>query len=115
MDNTIMHFEICVRDEKRGVGFYTRLFDWQIKRDDQFGYNEVMPGAEGIGGGIFQTDGKYPPYVSIYVTVDDVQKYLDKAEALGGKNVFGPMPIPGVGTVGMFTDPDGNLIGLFQK
>ncbi len=115
MENTIIHFEICVNNEKNGLNFYTQLFDWQIERDDQIGYNMILQGKEGIGGGIFQTDGNFPPYVTIYVMVNDIQKYLDKAEALGGKKVYGPMPIPGVGSVGMFIDPDGNLIGLFQK
>ena len=53
-------------------------------------------------------------YTVFYVGVDDVQASLDKAESLGATNLLAPMPIPGVGTIGMFADADGNAIGMFK-
>jgi predicted enzyme related to lactoylglutathione lyase len=54
--------------------------------------------------------------VTFYVMVDDPQKYLDRAEQLGGKTVMPPSEIPGAGiTLAMLTDPEGHLIGLTKS
>ncbi len=52
--------------------------------------------------------------VTFYAQVDDLQAYLDKAERLGGKAVLPPMEIPETVTLAMFSDPEGNLIGLIK-
>ena len=52
-------------------------------------------------------------YTIFYVQVDDVQGYLDKAGALGGKTLVPPVEIP-TGTFAWFADPDGNTIGLWK-
>ena len=53
--------------------------------------------------------------VTFYVSVDDLQAYLDKAESIGGKTVTPPTEIPGVVTYAFFADPDGNVIGLVKE
>jgi predicted enzyme related to lactoylglutathione lyase len=55
-----------------------------------------------------------PPYVTIYVAVDDLETALAHAEELGGKPALPPTPIPGVGAFALFQDPAGNLIGLMR-
>ncbi len=52
--------------------------------------------------------------MTFYAQVDDLQGYLDKAERLGGKTVLPPTEIPDTVTLAMFTDPEGNLIGLVK-
>ncbi len=117
MANPVVHFEIAVKDDVKGREFYSKLFGWEIKVDDKFNYGEITTGGEGgIGGGIFKTEpDKFPPYVTVYVDVDDLQKYLDRAGELGGRTILPPMPIPGVGSFAMFADPDGNVIGLYKS
>ncbi len=44
--------------------------------------------------------------------VDDLQAYLDSVETLGGKIVQGITTIPGMVTMALFADPEGNVIGL---
>ena len=44
-----------------------------------------------------------------------LEKYLERAETLGGKRLMGPMPVGLMGTFAMFTDPDGLVIGLFRE
>jgi predicted enzyme related to lactoylglutathione lyase len=46
------------------------------------------------------------------VNVDDVQAKLDEAEKLGAKTMVPPMQVPEGPEIALFTDPDGNLIGL---
>ena len=69
----------------------------------------------GIGGGIMQTPPLVPPYLTFYVGVDDLDKYLRRAQELGGSTVLGPMPVGQVGAFAMFADPDGNIVGLFRE
>ena len=116
MGNPVVHFEIAVKDDVKSRDFYSKLFGWEIKVDEKFNYGEITTGGEGgIGGGIFKTDAdKFPPYITVYVDVDDLQKYLDRAGELGGKTILPPTPIPGIGSCAMFNDPDGNVIGLFK-
>jgi predicted enzyme related to lactoylglutathione lyase len=45
--------------------------------------------------------------------VDDVQAYLGKATALGGKMLMPPIQLP-TGTFAWFADPEGNAIGLWK-
>ena len=49
----------------------------------------------------------------VYVATDDIDATLDKAESLGGKTVIPKTEIPNVGWFGFFTDPTGNMVGLF--
>ena len=118
MAKPVVHFEICGKDHKKMKEFYGNLFEWEC---NDFGDGSVpyalvsAAGEKSIGGGLMATDGNIPTYLTFYVQVDDLQKYLDKAEEMGGKTVHPPTPIPGVGSSAMFTDPDGNLVGLFKE
>lgn len=117
MPKPVVHFEICGKDYGKTKEFYGKLFEWQPQDLDMgsMKYGMVEPsGEKSIGGGIMGTDGNIPTYVTFYVQVDDLQKYLDKAEQLGGKTIQPPTPIPGVGSSAMLADIDGNMIGLFK-
>jgi hypothetical protein len=114
MGNPIVHWEICAKNSKKAVEFYSRLFDWKIEFDKNLDYWMCNVGPSGIGGGIFQAQGEMPSYVTIYIKVDDLQAALDKAVELGAFKIADPTPIPGVGSYAMFADPEGNAIGLLK-
>ena len=115
MPNPITWWEIAVKDGAKAGEFYSKLFGWKIGEAGPMNYREVDTGGEGINGGIFQPPGDVPNYVTVYVQVDDLQTYLDKAQSLGGKSLVPPTPLPGSGSFAMFLDPEGNCIGLFTK
>lgn len=115
MAQPIVHFEIGASDPAKSREFYTKLFGWETETHPGMDYHLVKPAGDGsIGGGIggFPPGGK--PYVTVYVQVDDLQKYLDKAGAMGATTLLPPTPIPGVGSCAWFADPDGVAIGLFK-
>jgi predicted enzyme related to lactoylglutathione lyase len=115
MSNPVVHFEIGGRDIAKSKEFYTELFGWTIEVDDN-GYGMVNTGSDvGIQGGMMKTPEGAPPYVAFYVGVDDLDKYLERAETLGGRTIVGPMPIGGMGAFAMFADPDGLMIGMFKE
>jgi hypothetical protein len=115
MSNPVVHFEISGKSGAALSEFYGKLFEWPIQHEPSMNYWMVPAQGEGsIGGGIAQPDGEVPNNVTIYVQVDDLQTYLDRAEALGGTTAVPPTPIPGIGEFAMFIDPEGNCIGLFK-
>ena len=108
-----MHFEIQTNQPERLHGFYRDLFDWHIDTSNPMGYGMVDTHADGISGGIGGTNGG-PARVTLYVEVADPQAALDKAEALGGKTVMPVTEIPDLVTMALFSDPEGNVIGIVK-
>ena len=114
MGRPVIHWEIGAKDAARMREFYAALFDWEIDASHPLEYGTVRTGGGcGIDGGIMNAKGE-ETYLTIYVQVTDLQITLDRAESLGGRAVLPPTPIPGVGAIAAFRDPEENLIGLFS-
>ena len=114
MGQPVVHFEIAAKDAKKLQDFYARVFDWDIDANNEWNYGVVTTGGEGgINGGIGQAVNYQG--VMFYVQVDDPQAYLDKVTSLGGQTMMPPSEIPGIGTLALFRDPEGNLTGLFKR
>jgi predicted enzyme related to lactoylglutathione lyase len=109
----IAYFEVGSADFQTLVSYYRELFGWVVtEAGDGYMLIDTRAGT-GINGGIGRSrDGN--PWVSFYVAVDDPQAALDRAAALGGSAVVPVTAIPGLMTWAMFTDPDGNLVGLVR-
>ncbi len=116
MGQPVAYFEVTSPDHERAQKFYSELFGWTVNADPSMGgYALVDTGAgeNAIGGGIGPgEDGE--KNVKIYMRVDDLDAYLDRAEKLGGTRVAPPMDLPeGSGRIAIFADPDGNQVGLW--
>ena len=85
-------------------------------RESLNNYAGINAEEGGIGGGIMPTTEDMPPnHVTIYIQVDGLQAYLDKAECLGGKTILPPILIADdIGSCAMSNDPSGNCIGLYS-
>ncbi|MFQ5797103.1 MAG: VOC family protein [Bacteroidota bacterium] len=115
MGKPVIHWEIGGNDTKMLQDFYSKLFDWKVDSNNPMNYGLANTGGEGgINGGIGPTGEDKKPYVTFYVQVDDLQGYLNRAEKLGGKVVVPPTEIPNIVTFALFTDPEGNRIGLVK-
>jgi uncharacterized protein len=110
-------FELLSGDPKAAWGFYRSLFGWEIKtsESEQMAYGEVhVEQGHGISGGIGKSqDGQ--PHVNLYARVDDLHKYLERAESLGGKALMQPMEVGEGTTIAMFADPQGTWFGLWRS
>jgi len=118
MGHPVAWFEVVSDDAPRAQRFYGELFDWKVDVDPNLGgYGLVDTGAgeDAMGGGIGPSQGPGSAGVKIYVRVDDLDAYLKKATELGGTTVMPPTELPGegFGTIAVFTDPDGNAVGLW--
>lgn len=115
MGQPVVHWEIAAKDKEKAQSFYQSLFDWKIDSNNPMNYGTVETGGEGgINGGIAQMPHDGAGYLAIYMQVDDVQAYLDKAVSLGAQVTMPTMDVPEVGTIALFTDPEGNQIGLYK-
>lgn len=111
----VVYIEISMIDRKETVKFYENVFGWQTELESDMNYATFDPG-EGVGGGFTPVTNEYPAgTVIVYIGTDDVTASLKKVAAAGGKVVVPESNIPGVGKFGLFKDPGGNLIGLFNK
>jgi uncharacterized protein len=108
----VVHFEINARDPRTLHSFYASLFGWKISADNPMNYGIVQAGTGGINGGIGPAEGV--PFVTFYVRVPDLEAALAKAGQLGGRTVVPPTHIPNMVTYAVFTDPEGNRIGLVK-
>jgi predicted enzyme related to lactoylglutathione lyase len=116
MANPVIHWEIGCKDAAKMQKFFEDLFNWQVERSEELHYSGITAvGEHGISGGINDQLGDGGPYVTFYAMVDDPEKFLEKAKSLGAKAMLGPMDIPEVGSVAVFSEPtSGHNIGLFR-
>ena len=117
MGSAIVHFEIRSSDAEGGREFYQDLFGWsfiEAPDDHVDGYTYIDSGSDRatIHGGMSDLQGG-TPMVTVYAEVDDIEASLARAVELGGVVVQPATRVPGV-TIGLFADPQGNVVGVAQ-
>jgi predicted enzyme related to lactoylglutathione lyase len=117
MGQPVAWFEIMSPDVERAKKFYSDLFGWQVSDDpsgDGYSLVDTQGGDGAIGGGIGAADPGSGPNVKVYMRVDDINGYLERAAELGGTKLVPPTDLPGgFGQFAIFTDPDGTQVGLW--
>lgn len=121
MKHAISWFEIPSTNLERAQKFYETIFGVQLITMDtpnlrmrMFPLEDMM----GVGGAVVHSEGFHKPSSTdgplIYLNGNpDVQKVLDKIEAAGGKILVPKTEIsPDYGYMAVFTDTEGNRIGL---
>jgi predicted enzyme related to lactoylglutathione lyase len=118
MGQPVVHFEIVGKDSEKLGSYYSELFGWDVNTDNPMKYGVVQreentnPDGVGIGGGIATGPEGYHGHVTFYVEVPDVEAALAKAEELGGSRMMGPDEVMEGLVIGLFTDPEGHVIGV---
>jgi len=125
--NPVIHFEMPAIDRARVSDFYSKTFGWFTKTlgNEMGGYvvvgttesdekgTPLKPGA--INGGFYQrTDDPLSHAPSVVISVEDLNEYMKKVTAGGGKIIGEPMDIPGVGKFISFIDTEGNRVSMLQ-
>jgi predicted enzyme related to lactoylglutathione lyase len=123
MSGRVVHFEVPFDDGDRARAFYKDAFGWNIMSLPDMGYTMVSTGPTTentgpsepgyIGGGMMKREGFFRGPL-ITVDVDDIDAALAKIEELGGKTVRPRQEVGDMGFAAYFTDPEGNLTGLWQ-
>jgi hypothetical protein len=114
--HSICHIEWQATDLNRAKAFYGGLFNnWKFEPWGESYLLFQVP--DGIGGGIMKTQKVSPGQSpTVYIQVDEIEPYLQRAKKLGGKVTVPKTQIdPSVGWSAHLADPDGNTVGLFQS
>lgn len=110
----ITHIDIPVSDLARAQEFYSTIFGWQIAEVPGFeGYPMWQAPNKISGGGLAPREEGFTQPRS-YVEVDSIDEALDRVTANGGSVVMGKSPISETSWWAVFTDPDGNDVGLYE-
>ncbi|EAS40853.1 VOC family protein [Photobacterium profundum] len=110
--------ELMVDEPEKALAFYKDVIGWDV---------EEMPMSTGTYY-VFKADGQpvgglmakpqeashVPNHWGVYVTVDDVDATLSQVEIAGGKAVFAPMDVPGVGRLCSFMDNCGSVLSIIS-
>jgi uncharacterized protein len=118
MGQPVVHFEIIGQDSEKLRAFYAEAFGWKFDTSNPMNYAVVDRGTNrsdegiGIGGGIGEAPDGYDGHATFYVAVPDVEAALAQVEQLGGSRIVGPEEVMDGLVVGLFTDPEGHVVGV---
>ena len=116
MANPFVHVELNTNDVASAKKFYKGLFKWKLK-DVKMGPTTytMLDVGKGVGGGMMTKPMPEAPYFWLsYVQVDDVKKTIAKARALGAQVIVDYKEVEGSGSLGIFADPSGAVLGVWQ-
>ncbi len=110
----ICYIEMPSMDVAASADFYRRVFGWQIRKrgDGATAFDDTTSQVSGA----FVT-GRPPassPGLLVYIMCDSVAKTMDAVEAAGGK-IVQPIGADAPEITARFSDPAGNVIGLYQE
>ncbi|MCD4666909.1 VOC family protein [archaeon] len=111
----VVHFDIEAEDPQKLADFYGKVFDWKFNKfEGPQDYWLIKTGdkeEQGIDGGLSRK-GQGNPVNTIGVS--DIDEFIQKIIDNGGNILVQKMPIPGVGWLAYFKDPEGNSFGIMQ-
>ena len=122
--DSVIHFEMPFEDKKRVREFYESVFGWNMKQlgEDMENYilagtaeldENMMPKKPGTINGGFYQKGKNTG-THIVISVENLKKSIEMVNKSGGKVLGQPILIPGIGNFIMFTDSEGNRVGMLE-
>ena len=121
MGQPVVHFEIVDKDGPKLQRYYAELFgggerrlepdglrDGRARRQPERGRDRHRRWCRARPGGL-------RGHVTFCVEVPDVEEALQTAERLGGTRVMGPERPMEMVEIGLFTDPEGHVVGLVKS
>jgi len=123
MSGRVVHFELPFDDGDRARSFYKEAFDWQLQEMPGMDYTLVMSGPSGdqgptepgfINGGMLPRSTSAASGPVIVVDVESIDVALERVGQLGGSTVVGKTPVGEMGFTAYVTDPEGNVVGLWE-
>ena len=123
MGGRVVHFEIPFEDQDRAHAFYAEAFGWALVPLPEMHYvlattgpsDQGPPSEPGfINGGLLQRGSPVTGPV-LTLEVEDIDASLEQVERLGGSTVSSKEQVGEMGFSAYFTDPEGNLMGLWQN
>jgi predicted enzyme related to lactoylglutathione lyase len=112
--NPVAHLELHTPDLARACAFYAGLFGWRAERIHAAGRSYLaLDLGNDLGGGIVECGTQRPIWLP-YVSVQEVTRMTQRAEALGASVVLQPREGP-AGWRSVVSSPDGGEIAFWQS
>ena len=110
----VCYIEIPALDIQRSSDFYAKVFGWRIRvrGDGQAAFDDGV--GEVSGTWVLGRPPSTAPGLLIYIMVDSVSATIEAVVANGGKLVQ-PIGADAPEVTARFSDPAGNVIGLYQE
>ncbi len=109
--------DIYSKDMDTTTEFLTKLFGWtsEVSRTEgKPDYTVYLLDGKVVAGGAPGLMEDVPSVWNNYVSVDNMEESMKKAEELGGKRLFEPVVVEGKGVLGLMQDPIGAYFSLWQ-
>src|SRR5262245_33144345 len=95
MGDPVVQWQILTKDPETAERFYTSLFDWKVNADNPLRYRRLQTNhSRGIDGGIWAAPEAGHSMVQLFVEVNDVAGYIEKAVQLGARVLISPQKLP---------------------
>lgn len=110
--------DLATSDIERATAFYSELFSWEATETGAaFGHYTNMTKDGHLVAALspkMDTTQTSPDMWNVYFAVPDVHDALRRATGAGAHALFDPMQIADAGSMTMFVDPVGAVVGLWQ-
>ena len=109
--------EMITQDVDGSTKFYTELFGWTVDSMEMgpgMKYDMFMQGERPVAGMMKSPKEDAPTSWINYVTVEDLEATVEKAQALGAHLCMPITEIPGKGRFAGVADPQGAPIAFWQ-
>lgn len=110
----ICYIELPSKDVQESAGFYSTVFGWHVRtRDDgSVAFDDVVNEVSGT----WRTDRKPVTELGllVHIMVDDIEATIKAITGNGGA-IVQPVGAEAPEITARFTDPSGNILGLFQQ
>lgn len=118
---TFSWLETQSTDAKKDKAFYADVFGWEVKdvpMSADYSYTMFCKDGDDVAGlspmDKNMQDAGIPSYWSAYISVDDIDAVIAKAESLGAKVILPVMDVADSGRMAAIIDPCGGSIAFWQ-
>lgn len=110
----ICYVEIPAGDIPASVVFYQKVFGWKIRKrgDGRIAFDDSVNGVSGAW--VQSRRHSTEPGILVYIMVDDINKSVKDIESNGGK-IVQPVGMDAPELTARFSDPFGNVFGIYQE
>jgi predicted enzyme related to lactoylglutathione lyase len=106
---------LITADPEAARHFYSGLFGWDFKVEDEGAYSVITYRGRNLGGIVDATKRRKKPKRAVWlsaVSVSDIEASIRAIEVAGGTQLETPVEVPGIGRVVTVTDAGGALLHL---
>jgi len=110
-----MQWQILAKDPDKVAEFYSELFGWNVYANNAPGYRAIDTGSErGIQGGVWPSPPEGHSFVQLFIEVDDMAGFSEKAGKLGATVLIAPQQLPDGDELAILLGPEGIPFGMHK-